>query len=103
MAPPTTAATVATLVSTVAVVIGAGIALFARRAAKRHDSRPLRLFACGFAVITVGLLVGTVAGLVLGWGAVESLVVQGVLVALGFALLARSLFVATGREDPTLR
>lgn len=100
MLPPPTTATIATVVMTITVVIGAGISLFAHRAADRHDSTPLRLFGFGFAAITLGVLGGGVAAVGLGWGAVETLFVQGTLVAVGFALLARSLFAATSGAGP---
>lgn len=99
--PPLTA-TIATVVMTITVVIGAGISLFAHRAADRYDSRPLHLFSYGFAVITVGLLVGGFLVLLLGWSAVDSMFVQTTVFAFGFGLLARSLFVARGRTEPTL-
>lgn len=99
MSLPSLTATIATVVTTITVVIGVGISLLAYRAARRRDSKPLYLFSYGFAAITVGLLVGSSLVLVLGWSAVDSVFVQGAVVAVGFALLARSLFVATGRTD----
>ncbi len=95
MLPSPTTATIATVVTTITVVIGAGISLFARRAADRHDSKPLHLFSYGFAAITLGVLGGGLAALGLGWSAVDALFVQGILIAAGFGLLARSLFAAT--------
>lgn len=96
--PPT--ATLVTVVATLAVAVGAGITLVARRAARRRHSRPLALFSYGFAAITVGLLGNALAALALGWGAVESLLVGTVPVAAGFGLLARSLLVGRPRAGP---
>jgi hypothetical protein len=94
--PPFT--TVIAVVTTVTIVIGACIAYLARRAARRSDSRPLRLFSYGFGVITLGLLVGAAGAVFLGLDVERTLLLQGLVVAPGFALLLRSLYAISPRR-----
>lgn len=80
------------VVMIVTVVIGATISFLALRAADRHTSRALRLFSYGFGAITLGLFVGSMAGLVVGLDVERTLLVQGALIGPGFVLLLRSLY-----------
>jgi hypothetical protein len=82
-----------TVVVITAVLVGGGISYLAYRAARRSESRPLRLFSVGFGTLTVGFAVGGVAAALLGVGAAESVVLQGVFVVVGLGLLLRSLYV----------
>ncbi|WP_436930758.1 DUF7521 family protein [Halosimplex halobium] len=87
--------TVATLVvTTVAVVLGAFVASLAHRAANRTSSRSLSLLSYGLGAVALGPLVGAVGAVTLGLDAESTLLVQGLFVAPGFALLVRSLYPA---------
>lgn len=77
----------------VAVPLGVGITLLAYRAYRRTDEAALRSFAVGFGAVTAGAAIGGGFELVVGVPVEVGLVVQGVLTAVGFGLLARSLYV----------
>lgn len=80
-------------VTAVTAVVGATITYLAFRAANREASKALRLFGYGFGTITLGLFVGGSSWLVFGLDGQEALLVQGLLVAPGFVLLLRSLYI----------
>jgi hypothetical protein len=90
-----TTLTVATLVvTTLAVVFGGVVASLAYRAADRTSSRSLQLLSYGLGAVALGPLVGALGAVALGLDAESTLLVQGLLVAPGFALLVRSLYPA---------
>jgi len=88
-----TTLTVATLVVTaVAVVFGGVVASLAYRAADRTSSRALWLLSCGLGAIALAPAVAAVGAVTLGLDGESTLLVQGLLLAPGFALLVRSLY-----------
>lgn len=94
------------VVFTKAVVLppGVGITLFAYRAYRRTGDPSLRSFAGGFAAVTAGTTVGGGFELLFGVDLAVGLVAQGLLTAIGFALLARSLYVRdVNLRDPATR
>ncbi|QLH81732.1 DUF7521 family protein [Halosimplex pelagicum] len=91
--PTNTTLTVATLVVTaVAVAFGGVVASLAYRAANRTASHSLWLLCCGLGAVALAPLVGALGAVALGLDAESTLLVQGLLVAPGFALLVRSLY-----------
>lgn len=84
---------------TVVLVLGGLITHLAYRAARRTGSHALRWFAVGFGILTLGALVGGaldwLGGLPLG----TAVLVESVLWAGGFAVLAHALYVRTDRTS----
>lgn len=76
----------------VVLVLSGTITLFAYRAARRTGSEALRLFAIGFAVISLGALLGGGVHLLSSYDIRIGIVVQSLLTAIGFTLLAYSLY-----------
>jgi uncharacterized protein (DUF3084 family) len=83
---------------TVVLVLGGLITLLARRAARRTGSGALRWFAVGFAIITVGALLGGALDWIAGLPLATVVLVESVLWAAGFGVLAHALY---GSTEPT--
>jgi len=79
--------------------LGVGITFFAYRAYRRSGAPAMRSFAVGFAVVTLGSVFGggldQLAGITLEVG----LLADSLLTAVGFVILARSLYVTDSRLD----
>jgi hypothetical protein len=61
----------------------------------------MRSFALGFAVLTLGSVLGGGLDQLVGVGADVGLLVTSVLTAIGFVILARSLYVTDSHLDGT--
>ncbi|MFB6295271.1 MAG: hypothetical protein ABEH66_00295 [Halobacteriales archaeon] len=85
-------ATLTVVAKVVVLVLGGMITGLAYRAAKRTGSAALRLFAIGFAVITLGALLGGVVHLFSSLDIRVGILAQSLLTAIGFTLLAYSLY-----------
>jgi hypothetical protein len=94
MTPDTTTTLLVLVVTTAAFVLGGCISVIAYRAARRRDSKPLRLFSYGFGLLSVGLLAGGLGTLLFRVSPERSLLVQGAFVSVGLLVLLRSLYVA---------
>lgn len=77
--------------------LGIGITVLAYRAYRRTGSAAMRSFALGFGVVTLGGILGGGLDRLLGVSVEVGLLVNGVLTAVGFAILARSLYVTESR------
>lgn len=77
----------------VVLVLGGAITYLAYRAFRRTSAPALKLFAIGFGVITVGGIIGGGIDQLTGFGLAVGVFVQSSLTALGFAVLAYSLYV----------
>jgi hypothetical protein len=77
----------------IVLILSGLITVLARRAANRTGSSSLRLFSVGFAVITAGALVGGAVHQLAAPGLRVGVLVESLLTAIGFVLLAYSLYV----------
>lgn len=100
-------ATVVVFAKAVVLPLGVGITFFAYRAYRRTGAAAMRSFALGFAVLTLGSVLGGGLDRLAGVGVDVGLLVNSVLTAVGFVILARSLYVtdshlngADGTPDP---
>jgi hypothetical protein len=80
---------------TATVVLGGLITYFAARAALRTRATGLTYLAVGFATITVGSLLAGVADQLLGLSTTAALIFENALTAVGFAVIAYSLYVTS--------
>jgi hypothetical protein len=83
----------------VVLVLGGVITHLAYRAFRRTGANALKLFAIGFGVITVGALIGGGIDQLAGFGLEVGVFVQSTLTAIGFVVLAWSLYA---RADTTV-
>jgi len=86
-----TAIVVAT--NTITLVFGTAIVLLAYRAYHRTGSRALRALTVGLGLVTLGTLFGGSLHQLTGTGLLESIAVQSAFTAVGFVVLAYSLYV----------
>lgn len=100
MSTHTTLTVAMLVVTTVAVVFGAVVAALAYRAADRTSSRSLWLLSCGLGAVALGPLVGALAAVTLQFDAESTLLAQGLLVAPGFVLVVRSLYLVGRGTTP---
>lgn len=89
--PATTVAFI--IVKSLILVMGGVITFFAYKAYRRTRHRSLGLLAAGFATVTLGALLGGVANELFGTTLAVGVIIEGVFVLLGFALIAASLRV----------
>lgn len=87
---------------TVTVLLGGLITYFAVRAALKTRSSGLTYLAVGFATVTAGSMVAGVADQLFGLNTESALVFENALTAVGFAVIAYSLYV-TSRSSPVSR
>lgn len=92
-------ATVVVFAKAVVLPLGVGITFFAYRAYRRTGAAAMRSFALGFAVVTLGSVLGGGLDQLAGLGLEVGLLVNSVLTAVGFAILARSLYVTDSHLD----
>lgn len=83
---------VITALKTATLLFGGVITLFAYRAYARTRSPALRALALGFGVVTVGAAAAGAADLLLGFDRQIALIVESALTALGFGIIAYSLY-----------
>jgi len=87
---------------TLTVLLGGLITYFAARAALRTRATGLASLAVGFGTITAGSLVAGVADQLFGLSTNAALIFENALTAVGFAVIAYSLYV-TSRSAPVTR
>lgn len=90
------------VVNAVVLVLGSLITHLSYRAYRRTRGRELRLFTLGFALLTLGFLVGGGLHQLLGTDLLTGVLVQSVLTALGLAALVYSLYVREADETRTV-
>ena len=93
MLPNVTTTVMVIVLVVTTIILGGLIAVLAHRAARRSDSRPMRQFSIGFGILTIGLALGGVLAVLFRIDAKEGLLIQGVFVLLGLAVLLRSLYM----------
>ena len=92
-------ATVVVFAKAVVLPLGVGITFFAYRAYRRTGAAAMRSFALGFAVLTLGSVLGGGLDQLAGVGLDVGLLVDSVFTAVGFVILARSLYVTDPHLD----
>lgn len=80
-------------VKSINVVLGGLITYYAYRAYRRSRSTPIGAVAVGFALITVGGVIGGAIDLLSAMPTTDAIVAQDVFVAAGFLAILYSLFV----------
>lgn len=83
---------VVTALKTATLLFGGLITFFAARAYRKTGARPLGLLALGFGVVTLGSLLAGAVDLLLAFDRQTALVVESALVAVGFGVIAYSLY-----------
>jgi len=91
--------TVVVFAKAVVLPLGVGITFFAYRAYRRTGAAAMRSFALGFAVLTLGSVLGGGLDQLAGLGLEAGLLVNSLLTAVGFVILARSLYVTDSHLD----
>lgn len=84
------------VVKTVILLLGSGITYIAYKAYRRTDAQSLRTLGIGFGVITFGALFAGIANQVLSVSLEMGVLINSVLVAVGFAIIMYSLFLERG-------
>lgn len=77
---------------TTTLLLGGLVTYLALKAYRRTGARPLRALAIGFGIITLGSLLAGLGNQLLGLGFQESVLVQSVVTAVGFAVITYSLY-----------
>ncbi|MFB6184773.1 MAG: hypothetical protein ABEI96_09490 [Haloarculaceae archaeon] len=85
---------------TVTLLCGGLLTLVAYRAYRRTGAAALRALAVGIGLVTLGTVLGGTLHQGLGVNLVESVGVQSVFTAFGFAILAYSLYAGPVMETP---
>ena len=80
------------LVKTFVLFFGILITYLSFKAYRRTDSHPLRDLSLGFGVVTIGAALGGVANQVFGVAFSTGVLLQSLLTALGFAIIAYSIY-----------
>lgn len=81
-----------TVVKTLVLVVGGIISYFAFKAYRRTRQRPLGFLAAGFGLVTVGFALAGLVYEVLGGDLVVGILLESVLVLVGFLIIAYSLY-----------
>ena len=78
---------------TAILVLGGSITYYALRAYDRTSDRSLRELGIGFGVVTVGALLGGVSHQIIGADLAVGIAIDGLLTAVGFAVIVYSLYL----------
>jgi hypothetical protein len=78
---------------TAILVLGGSITYYALRAYDRTGDRSLRELGVGFGIVTVGALLGGVSHQIIGADLAVGIAIDGVLTAVGFAVIVYSLYL----------
>ena len=81
------------VLKTLSVTLGGLITYFAYRAYRRTDARPLRCLSIGFAIITLGAMLGGIIDQLLVTTREWALVIESLLAVVGFAVILYSLYI----------
>jgi hypothetical protein len=81
------------VIKTVILALGGGITFIAYKAHRRTAEPALRALAVGFGVITFGALLAGIAHQLLGVALETGVLINSLLVAIGFAIIMYSLYI----------
>lgn len=83
---------VITALKTITLLFGGVITYFATRAYRSTRSKALGLLALGFGIVTLGAALAGVVDVFLDVGQANALVIESALTAIGFGVIAYSLY-----------
>lgn len=78
---------------TVTLLLGGLITYFAYKAFRRTDARSLQYLALGFAIVTLGSMIGGIVDQILAMERQIAIVTESGLTVIGFAVIVYSLYV----------
>ncbi|TYL36852.1 hypothetical protein CV102_20290 [Natronococcus pandeyae] len=81
------------VVKTLVLLVGSAITYFAFKAYRRTKQPPLGYLACGFGLVTLGLVLAGVLHEILGVSLETGILLESLLVLAGFLVIAYSLSV----------
>ena len=81
------------VIKTVILALGGGITFIAYKAYRRTGASSLRALAYGFGIITFGALLAGIAHQLLGVALETGVLINSLLVAIGFAIIMYSLYI----------
>ncbi|WP_436346119.1 DUF7521 family protein [Natronorubrum sp. FCH18a] len=81
------------VVKTLVLVVGTGITYFAFKAYRRTRQRALGMLACGFGLVTLGLVLAGMLYELLNVQLALGILLESLLVLAGFVVIAYSLYV----------
>lgn len=81
------------IVKTVILLLGTGITYIAYKAYRRTGSPSLRALGIGFGIVTLGALLAGVADQLLSVSLEMGVLINSVLVAIGFGIIMYSLYI----------
>ncbi|SEW03976.1 DUF7521 family protein [Natrinema salifodinae] len=81
------------VVKTLVLIVGGVITFFAYKAYRRTHQPALRYLAVGFGLVTLGLVLAGMLYELLGVPLMTGILLESLLVLLGFLVIARSLYV----------
>ena len=81
------------VIKTIILVLGGGITFIAYKAHRRTRAPALRALAVGFGIITLGALLAGIAHQLLGVALQTGVLINGLLVAIGLAIIMYSLYI----------
>ncbi len=94
MSPQVTTPVAIVALKTVTLLLGGLITYLSYKAYRRTGAEPLRYLALGFGIVTLGTFLAGVVDRILGASIQLGLIVEAVLVALGFGVIVYSLYVS---------
>ncbi len=89
-----TVPTAIVVMKTLTLILGGAITYLAHKAYRRTRARPLRFLSFGFGIVTLGSLLAGVIDLVLQMDLRVGLLVESVLVTIGFGIIIYSLYAS---------
>jgi hypothetical protein len=89
----TIVATALVALKAITLVLGGLITLFAYNAFRRTGARPIGVLALGFGSVTLGTLLAGTAHQAIGIPVEVALLMESILVAIGFGIILYSLYV----------
>ena len=81
------------IVKTIILLLGGGITYTAYKAYRNNGNRSLGTLALGFGIVTLGALLGGIADQILSVSLAMGVLIDSLLVAIGFAIIMYSLYL----------
>lgn len=84
------------VVKTVILLLGSGVTYIAFKAYRRTGAPSMRVLGIGFGIVTLGALLAGIADQLLSVSLEAGVLINSVLVAIGFAIIMYSLYLERG-------